>query len=93
MLILSLLPQMLMGFKLMHLTHRVRASTCKQLIGDEGEDFFYEGKDGTNGLKALCTRINCEIFSSKRSKKHDAKSPFLTGGSIFQAKNMPFFVI
>ena len=28
-----------MGFKLMHLTHRVRASTCKQLIGDEGEDF------------------------------------------------------
>ena len=46
MLILSLLPQMLMGFKLMHLTHRVRASTCKQLIGDEGEDFFNEGEDG-----------------------------------------------
>ena len=44
MLILSLLPQMLMGFKLMHLTHRVRASTCKQLIGDEGEDFFLWGQ-------------------------------------------------
>ena len=32
---------MLMGFKLMHLTHSVRASTCKQLIGDEGEDFLW----------------------------------------------------
>ena len=52
MLILSLLPQMLMGFKLMHLTHRVRASTCKQLIGDEGEDFFYEGKDGKKKTKS-----------------------------------------
>ena len=39
MLILSLMPQMLMGFKLMHLTHRVSTSTYKQLIGDEGEDF------------------------------------------------------
>ena len=35
-----------MGFKLMHLTHRVRASTCKQLIGDEGEDFFMRAKMG-----------------------------------------------
>ena len=46
MLILSLLLQMLMGFKLMHLTHGVCALTCKQLIGDEGEDFFNEGEDG-----------------------------------------------
>ena len=44
MLILSLLPEMLMGFKLMHLTHRVRASTCKQLIGDEGGDFLMRAK-------------------------------------------------
>ena len=52
MLILSLLPQMLMGFKLMHLTHRVRASTYKQLIGDEGEDFFNKGKDGKKKRKS-----------------------------------------
>ena len=44
MLILSLLPEMLMGFKLMHLTHRVSASTCKQLIGDEGGDFLMRAK-------------------------------------------------
>ena len=47
---------MLMGFKLMHLTHRVRASTCKQLIGDEGEDFFYEGKDGKKKRKSWQSR-------------------------------------
>ena len=33
-----------MGFKLMHLTHRVSASTCKQLIGDEGGDFLMRAK-------------------------------------------------
>ena len=82
MLILSLLPQMLMGFKLMHLTHRVRASTRKQLIGDEGEDGRKrKGKvdnlaqsDSVNEYvikdewsKHGSTRMKCEIFSSKRS--------------------------
>ena len=92
MLISSLLPEMLMGFKLMHRTHRVRASTCKQLIGDEGEDFsLMRAKmekekeklailqsDSVNEhvirdewSKHVSTRINCKIFPSKRSKKHD----------------------
>ena len=81
-----------MGFKLMHLTHSVRALTCKQLIGDEGEDFSLMREkmekekerlailqsDSVNEhviwdewSKQVSTRINCKIFPSKRSKKHD----------------------
>ena len=43
--------------------------------------------------KHVSTRINCKIFPSKRSKKHDY-SPFFTTifdrGFQFQAKNMSF---